>query len=137
MPLCEWDTSTIHALADAFLSSPRYVNRNTRRGYTGNPGHWRLATDSDSSPVAQHAISAWRGSASKAVRGGWIQNRTFCARPGQWMALAGSAVRDVARVPCRYLAELACFDDRDRTSAPERFARRAAWGHRVKACVRE
>ena len=58
MPLCEWGTSTIQALADAFLSSPRYVNRNTRRGYAGNPGHWRLATDSDSSPVARHAISA-------------------------------------------------------------------------------
>ena len=58
MPLCEWGTSTIQALADAFLSSPRYVNRNTRRGYAGNPGHWRLATDSDSSPVALHAISA-------------------------------------------------------------------------------
>ena len=58
MPLCEWDTSTIQALADAFLSSPPYVNRNTRRGYAGNPGHWRLATDSDSSPVAPHAISA-------------------------------------------------------------------------------
>jgi hypothetical protein len=48
MPLCEWGTSTIQALADAFLSSLRYVNRNTRRGYAGNPGHWRLATDSDS-----------------------------------------------------------------------------------------
>jgi hypothetical protein len=58
MPLCEWGTSTIQALADAFLYSPRYVNRNTRRGYDGNPGHWRLATDSDSSPVALHAISA-------------------------------------------------------------------------------
>ena len=53
MPLCEWGTSTIQALADAFLSSPRYVNRNTRRGYADNAGHWRLATDSDSSPVAR------------------------------------------------------------------------------------
>ena len=26
MPLCEWGTSTIQALADAFLSSSRYVN---------------------------------------------------------------------------------------------------------------
>jgi hypothetical protein len=60
MPLCEWGTSTIQALADAFLSSPRYVNRNTRRGYADNPGHWRLATDSDSPPVARHAISALR-----------------------------------------------------------------------------
>jgi hypothetical protein len=50
MPLCEWGTSTIQALADAFLSSPRYVNRNTRRGFADNAGHWRLATDSDSSP---------------------------------------------------------------------------------------
>ena len=58
MPLCEWGTSTIQALADAFLSSPRYVNRNTRRGYADNAGHWRLATDSDSSPVARRAISA-------------------------------------------------------------------------------
>ena len=58
MPLREWGTSTIQALADAFLSSPRYVNRNTRRGYADNPGHWRLATDSDSPPVARHAISA-------------------------------------------------------------------------------
>jgi hypothetical protein len=42
MPLCERGTSTIQTLADAFLSSPRYVNRNTRRGYAGNPGHRRL-----------------------------------------------------------------------------------------------
>ena len=39
MPLCEWGTSTIQALADAFLSSPRYVDRNTRRGYADNAGH--------------------------------------------------------------------------------------------------
>ena len=39
MPLCEWGTGTIQALADASLSSPRYVNRNTRRGYADNPGH--------------------------------------------------------------------------------------------------
>ena len=47
MPLCEWGTSTIQALADAFLSSLRYVDRNTRRGFAGNPGHWRLATVGD------------------------------------------------------------------------------------------
>jgi integrase len=35
MPLRERDTSTIRAAADAFLSSPRYANPNTRRGYTG------------------------------------------------------------------------------------------------------
>ena len=35
MPLRERDTSTIQATADAFLSSPRYANPNTRRGYTG------------------------------------------------------------------------------------------------------
>ena len=35
MPLREPDTSTIQAAADAFLSSPRYSNPNTRRGYTG------------------------------------------------------------------------------------------------------
>jgi hypothetical protein len=35
MPLRERDTSTIQAAADAFLSSPRYANPNTRRGYTG------------------------------------------------------------------------------------------------------
>jgi hypothetical protein len=35
MPLRERDTSTIQAAADAFLSSPRYTNPNTRRGYTG------------------------------------------------------------------------------------------------------
>ena len=34
MPLRERDTSTIQAAADAFLSSPRYANPNTRRGYT-------------------------------------------------------------------------------------------------------
>ena len=53
MPLCEWGTQHDPGLADAFLSSPRYVNRNTRRGYADNAGHWRLATDSDSSPVAR------------------------------------------------------------------------------------
>jgi hypothetical protein len=35
MPLRERDTSTIRAAADALLSSPRYANPNTRRGYTG------------------------------------------------------------------------------------------------------
>ena len=35
MPLRERDTSTLQAAADAFLSSPRYANPNTRRGYTG------------------------------------------------------------------------------------------------------
>ncbi len=35
VPLRERDTSTIQAAADAFLSSPRYANPNTRRGYTG------------------------------------------------------------------------------------------------------
>ena len=34
MPLRERDTSTVQAAADAFLSSPRYANPNTRRGYT-------------------------------------------------------------------------------------------------------
>jgi len=37
MPLYEWGTSMIQALANAFLSSSRYVNRNTRRGYADNP----------------------------------------------------------------------------------------------------
>src|SRR5260370_1177029 len=35
MPLRERDTSTVQAAADAFLSSPRYANPTTRRGYTG------------------------------------------------------------------------------------------------------
>ena len=35
MPLRERDTSTVQAAAGAFLSSPRYDNPNTRRGYTG------------------------------------------------------------------------------------------------------
>ena len=35
MPLRQRDTSTVQAAADAFLSSPRYANPNTRRGYTG------------------------------------------------------------------------------------------------------
>src|SRR5215472_13905261 len=34
MPLRERDTSTVQTAADAFLSSPRYANPNTRRGYT-------------------------------------------------------------------------------------------------------
>jgi hypothetical protein len=34
MPLCEWGTNTIQAVADAFLSSPRYASRDTRRSYT-------------------------------------------------------------------------------------------------------
>src|SRR6516162_1898604 len=33
MPLRERDTTTVQAAADAFLSSPRYANPNTRRGY--------------------------------------------------------------------------------------------------------
>ena len=38
MPLCKRSTSTIQAVADAFMCSPRYASRNTRRGYTGNLG---------------------------------------------------------------------------------------------------
>ena len=38
MPLRERDSSTVQAVADAFLSSPRYANPNSRRGYTGVPG---------------------------------------------------------------------------------------------------
>ncbi len=34
MPLRERDASTIQAAADAFLSSLRYANPNTRGGYT-------------------------------------------------------------------------------------------------------
>ena len=34
MPLRARDASTVQAAADAFLSSPRYANPNTRRGYT-------------------------------------------------------------------------------------------------------
>jgi hypothetical protein len=60
MPLCERGTSPIQAVPVAFLSSPRYANRNTRRGYTGNSADWRPATDSDNSAVARHAISAVR-----------------------------------------------------------------------------
>ena len=58
MPLRERDTSTVQAAADAFLSSPRYANPNTRRGYTGALDPRRVATDSDSSAVEGHAISA-------------------------------------------------------------------------------
>ena len=35
MPLRERHASTVQAAAGAFLSSPRYANPNTRRGYTG------------------------------------------------------------------------------------------------------
>ena len=58
MALCERGTSTIQAAAVAFLSSPPYENWNTRRGYTSNSAHLGLATDSDNSAVARHAISA-------------------------------------------------------------------------------
>ena len=37
MPLRERDTSTVQAAADAFLSSPRYANPNTRRA---TPACW-------------------------------------------------------------------------------------------------
>ena len=45
MPLRERDTSTIQAAADAFLSSPRYANPNTRRGYTGVLALYRFKTN--------------------------------------------------------------------------------------------
>ena len=35
MPLWKRGTTTIQAVADVFLSSPRYANPNTRRGRTG------------------------------------------------------------------------------------------------------
>jgi hypothetical protein len=54
------------ALADSFQgacfvkgNAPRYANWNTRRGYTGNSAHRRLATDSDNSTAVRHAISAY------------------------------------------------------------------------------
>ena len=52
MPLRERDTSTAQAAADAFLSSPRYANPNTRRGYTGVPGRL-LAGLGASRPLAE------------------------------------------------------------------------------------
>ena len=52
MPLRERDTSTVQAAADAFLSSPRYANPNTRRGYTGVPGRL-LAGLGASRPLAE------------------------------------------------------------------------------------
>jgi hypothetical protein len=97
MPLCEWGTSTIQALAGAFLSSPRYVNRNTRRGYADNPGHWRLATDSDSSPVARHAISAWIYPARLTRWSPQAQSRVIGA------AVKRSLMADVRTSPCAYL----------------------------------
>jgi hypothetical protein len=58
MPLCERSTSTIQAVADAFLTAPPHANRNTHCGCMGNSAHWRLVTNSDNSLVARHAISA-------------------------------------------------------------------------------
>jgi len=52
MPLRERDTSTVQAAADAFLSSPRYANPNTRRGYTGVLGRL-LAGLGASRPLAE------------------------------------------------------------------------------------
>lgn len=46
--------------------------------------------------------------------------------------LAGSAVWDVALIPCLHLAELACFGDRQRTSTPGGFVHGAAGYWRLR-----
>ena len=52
MPLRERDAGTVQAAAGPFLSSPRYANPNTRRGYTGVPGRL-LAALGASPPLAE------------------------------------------------------------------------------------
>jgi hypothetical protein len=52
MPLRERDTTTVQAAADAFLSSPRYANPDTRRGCTGVLGRL-LAGFGVSRPLAE------------------------------------------------------------------------------------
>lgn len=65
MSLCE-RASPIPALAGCLLVCGAVVDQNTRRAYNGNSAHWRLATESDNSATAWHAIfisGAVRGSA--------------------------------------------------------------------------
>ena len=45
------DISTVQAAADALLSSPRFVNPETRRGSAGAPG--RLLAEFGASPLAE------------------------------------------------------------------------------------
>jgi len=75
MPLRERDTSTVQARPDAFLSSPRYANQNTRRGYNGRAGP---ACWPGSGPAAR-----WPGSAGRSWPGCWSSSGGSGA-PATW-----------------------------------------------------
>jgi hypothetical protein len=80
MPLRERDTSTVQAAADAFLSSPRYANPNTRRGYTGVLD--RLLAGLGASRRLRSAGRSWPGCWSSS--GGSAPRRPGTATAAPW-----------------------------------------------------
>ena len=88
MPLRERDASTVQAAADAFLSSPRYANPNTRRGYTRcstgcSPGSAPAAARRDQRGGNRRAAGATVGAAAPAT---WNRNRGAVAAWLSWCA---------------------------------------------------
>src|SRR5689334_20684246 len=80
MPLRERDASTIQAAADAFLSSPRYANPNTRRGYTGVLDRL-LAGLSAARPLAEVNGEELAGLLDQPWGGGTLRPGTATAAP--------------------------------------------------------
>ena len=89
MPLRDRDTSTVQAAADAFLSSPRYANPNTRRGFTGVPGRL-LAGLGASRPLAEVSGEELAGLLEqlwgRCAPATWNRNRAAVAAWLSWCA---------------------------------------------------
>ena len=88
MPLRERDTSTIQAAADAFLSSPRYANPNTRRGYTSVLDRL-LAGLGASRPLAEisgEELAGLRSPWGQRAPATWNRNRGAVAAWLSWCA---------------------------------------------------
>ena len=80
MPLRERDTSTVQAAADAFSSSPRYANPNTRRGYTSVLDRL-LAGLGASRPLAEVSGGDWQACWSNSGGSGPRRPGTATAAP--------------------------------------------------------
>ena len=85
MPLRERDASTVQAAADGFLSSPRYANPNTRRGYTGVPDRL-LAGLGASRPLAEVSGEELAGLLEQRAPATWNRNRGAVTAWLSWCA---------------------------------------------------
>src|SRR5437588_2689144 len=111
MPLRERDTSTVQAAADAFLSSPRYANPNTRRGYTSvldrllaGPGASRPLAEVSGEELAGLLEQLW-GRCAPAT---WNRNRGAVTAWLSWSCRpAPDGAASTSTPPARYPARRA------------------------------